>query len=334
MWRLFLCQEQFRRDNEKGIEYEGKHYTQYEATQRQRGLERAIRKKKRQILIDEKLGDTDQLPIDQTRYVVLKDEYNRFSKAAGLRTQQERMNVPGFGPKQDRAAIKSARRRDDIADSPKPVQQETKQNVPKLFQNTSNATAKSSPVTGFSTPAPQPLNPTANTQSPRQFSDITGNWYPDAKPGSHIVQDLQSVTVNGVTYQVDGRNVVLDYKPHEKEIAELLEREVGGELYMVPRVNNPQGISTPDYLFHGKGYDLKTIGETTGKNPVFNRIKNAKAQADSFILDLTSATLSEEFLQAQIEKVFSDRQTHFADEVVLIRNGRIDRVLKRVKEES
>lgn len=96
--------EQFRQDNEQGFEYNGKHYTQYEATQRQRGLERSIRKKKRQILIDEKLGDTEQLPIDQTRYVVLRDEYRRFSKAAGLRTQQERMNVPGFGPKQAKGA--------------------------------------------------------------------------------------------------------------------------------------------------------------------------------------------------------------------------------------
>lgn len=103
--------EQFRRDNEQGFEYDGKHYTQYEATQRQRGLERSIRKKKRQILIDGKLGDKDQLPIDQTRYVVLQDEYRRFSKAAGLRTQQERMNVPGFGPKQDRVAEKGYEKR-------------------------------------------------------------------------------------------------------------------------------------------------------------------------------------------------------------------------------
>lgn len=96
--------EQFRQDNEKGFEYNGKHYTQYEATQRQRGLERSIRKQKRRILIDEKLGDTEQLPIDQTRYVILNDEYRRFSKSTGLRTQQERMNVPGFGAKQHRAA--------------------------------------------------------------------------------------------------------------------------------------------------------------------------------------------------------------------------------------
>ena len=96
--------EAMRRRNEEGFVIDGKHYTGYEATQKMRRMENSIRKKKRQILIDEKLGDTDRLPIDQTRYVILQDEYRRFSKAAGLRTQQERMNVPGFGPKQDRAA--------------------------------------------------------------------------------------------------------------------------------------------------------------------------------------------------------------------------------------
>lgn len=96
--------EKFREDNEKGITYNGKHYTMYEATQRQRLLERKIRKLKRRILVDEKLGDTEQLSIDRTKYVVMNDEYKRFSKAAGLRIRHERMEMTGFGPKQHGAA--------------------------------------------------------------------------------------------------------------------------------------------------------------------------------------------------------------------------------------
>lgn len=173
----------------------------------------------------------------------------------------------------------------------------------------------------------------AKTPRPK-FTDITGKWYPDAVPNSHSVRDLQTYTVNGVSYEVDGHNVVLDYSAYEKEIAELLEREVGGELFMVPRVNNPQGVSTPDYLFHGKGYDLKTIGKTDGKNPIFNRVKKAKDQAERFILDVSNATVSDELLQSQIEKIFSDRQTKFVDEIVLIRNDKIVQVFKRAEKES
>ena len=96
--------EKMRQENEKGIDYEGKHYTMYEATQRQRKLERAIRSQKRRILVDEATGDEKQLPIDQTKLVRLQDEYARFTKAAGLRSQAERANILDFGPKRIKAA--------------------------------------------------------------------------------------------------------------------------------------------------------------------------------------------------------------------------------------
>lgn len=168
----------------------------------------------------------------------------------------------------------------------------------------------------------------AKTPRPK-FTDITGNWYPDSVPNSHSVQDLQTYTVNGVSYEVDGHNVVLDYSAYEKEIAELLEREVGGELFMVPRVNNPQGVSTPDYLFHGKGYDLKTIGKTTGKNPIFNRVRKAKNQARRFVIDVSKAELAEDVIEQQIDKVFWSKETQFVEELVFIRDGKIIKVVKR-----
>ena len=63
-----------------------------------------------------------------------------------------------------------------------------------------------------------------------KYTDVTAQWRETATPNSHQLQDLQEYTTGGVTYKVDGHNVVLDYSPHEKEIAELLEREFGGEL--------------------------------------------------------------------------------------------------------
>ena len=90
--------------NLTGIDYNGKHYSMYEATQRQRNLERAILARKRGILLDEKTGDTEQLQTDQIRLVLLNDEYARFSKAAGLRRRHERMELAGFGEKQMREA--------------------------------------------------------------------------------------------------------------------------------------------------------------------------------------------------------------------------------------
>lgn len=100
--------EEFRQQNEAGVTVDGKHYTLYEATQRQRKLERAIRKRKHRILIDEHLGDKDTLQTDQIRLQLLKQEYNRFSKAAGLPNQYERMEAAGFTWKHGKAAKEGA----------------------------------------------------------------------------------------------------------------------------------------------------------------------------------------------------------------------------------
>ena len=96
--------EQMRRENEEGFTYEGKHYTMFEATQRQRNLERAAKDRKRRILIDEQLGDKDKLQNDQIRLQMIKQEYSRFSKAAGLPTQHARMEAAGFTFKDGKAA--------------------------------------------------------------------------------------------------------------------------------------------------------------------------------------------------------------------------------------
>lgn len=102
--------EAMRQRNEEGVTYEGKHYTLNEAQQKQRKFERATRKKKREILIDETLGDKDQLQTDQIKLVRLQDEYRRFTKGVGLPMQYSRMEKSGFNWKHAKAAEKVADR--------------------------------------------------------------------------------------------------------------------------------------------------------------------------------------------------------------------------------
>lgn len=268
--------EKFRQDNEAGVTFDGKHYTGYEATQMQRRLERAIRAQRRRVL----LAGPEDIEPHKSRLAVLQQECERFSKSVGLRTETERLEVSGFGPKQ--------------------------------MQSTKIVTHRAAPAAKAVT-----------------FTDITGRWYPDADPNSHPVLELQEYASGGATYKVDGHNVVLDHDAHEKEIAELLEREVGGEIYLVPRVNNPQGVPTPDYLFHGRGYDLKTLSEKAGPNTMFQRVKKAKRQSRNFIIDVSDTKLDRETIAQQISKIFWSENTRFVDEIVIINDGRIVQVAKR-----
>lgn len=96
--------KQFAEDNEKGITYNGKHYTLYQAGQEQATMENAIRNLRRQILADEETKSPD-LQKHQIRLRVLQSEYTRFCKAAKLPTRNERLQVAGFGRIQASKAV-------------------------------------------------------------------------------------------------------------------------------------------------------------------------------------------------------------------------------------
>ncbi len=87
------------------FEYEGKAYTYYEATQRQRYMERSMRKTKREILAADATGDKDRFTEKSVLLRRQREEYGRFSKAAGLLTQNQRTQVDGFGHSQAGKAV-------------------------------------------------------------------------------------------------------------------------------------------------------------------------------------------------------------------------------------
>lgn len=82
------------------IMYQGKTYTSYEATQKQRQIERAMRKCKREIIGNKAAGQTESEQDAAVRLERLSKEYKSFSKAAGLRAQPERAMVMGYGTKE------------------------------------------------------------------------------------------------------------------------------------------------------------------------------------------------------------------------------------------
>lgn len=95
---------QMAADNEKGVTYNSKHYTLYAAGQEQATIENAIRRMRRQVLMDEESGSAD-LQEHQIRLRVLQSEYSRFCRATGRRTRTERLYTAGFGRSQASRAV-------------------------------------------------------------------------------------------------------------------------------------------------------------------------------------------------------------------------------------
>lgn len=107
--------EQLRHiDDGHEAEYEGKTYTAYEATQKQRMIERTIRKLKRERDGYKAAGLEDEARAVNARIRRLSGKYKEFSEAAGLKEQRERVKI--YTPKKGAALADSGLRRYDITD--------------------------------------------------------------------------------------------------------------------------------------------------------------------------------------------------------------------------
>ena len=77
------------------FEFEGKTYTAYDATQKQRQLETAMRAQERKMVGYKAAGDEEAYNYARSKYRALSREYKAFSKAADLPEQRQRLKIPG-----------------------------------------------------------------------------------------------------------------------------------------------------------------------------------------------------------------------------------------------
>ncbi|MDY3006207.1 phage minor capsid protein [Anaerococcus porci] len=78
------------------FEFDGKEYTYYEATQKQRQIERTIRKYKHRVMMYEKVGDEESKLIAQVRLQRQRQLYKDFNKAGKLCPASVNTNVYGY----------------------------------------------------------------------------------------------------------------------------------------------------------------------------------------------------------------------------------------------
>lgn len=287
-----------------------------ELEKKQREMERRIRKTKRVVsglqeaveqCQDENARFELQQELDQKSALLKQqgDAYSNFCTENGLKTQNERLQI--------------ARANRMSKDSLDEGNREKYQSRAKQWKNvrfkTGEEDAKEYEVekrkeSFFGTP----LN-------------ITSEWTSGVKQTGSITEILE-YAVNGEKYKVDGKHVVLDCSESEKRVAEIIAGVYGKNIKMIPRVNYPQGIQTPDYLIDGERFDLKTF-KSSGKNVFYNMIAKKKKQSPNFIFDVTDCPLSEEEMERQIKSLYSSQHTRFIEKIVVMKNGEVVKVYKR-----
>ena len=87
--------DKINKDNEKGIDFDGKHYTLYEASQLQRRLELEIRRNRETEVIAKASGESGKQLLEDTRATInqLFNKYHELSKISGLKTKLERTRL-------------------------------------------------------------------------------------------------------------------------------------------------------------------------------------------------------------------------------------------------
>lgn len=160
------------------------------------------------------------------------------------------------------------------------------------------------------------------------YIDVTKEWLDSATPNSNIVEDRQYFEHEGIKYKVDDKNVVLDYSSKEREVAEWLESTFGGEIYMLPRINTPEGIKTADYLFKDEYWDLKEI-TGVGKNILFHAIEDHEKQAHNFIFDISKTKLSNNEIIERLNKLYSIKKVDWLNKIIVKREEKIIKITKR-----
>lgn len=155
-----------------------------------------------------------------------------------------------------------------------------------------------------------------------KYKNITTTWIKNACPNSHSIKHLSYYSDNGIKYFVDNKYVLYDYSINEMEVAIWLENTFGGELYMCPRINRPEGIETPDYIFRNEKWDLKTpIG--TSNIVIDNLLKNKRKQANNFIIDITNNSLPIKEIIRQVREIYNSPSRDWIKTIIIKKNDKI-----------
>ena len=162
-----------------------------------------------------------------------------------------------------------------------------------------------------------------------QYLDITDEMYAKAKPYKGTVKKQNFYKNNGINYKIDGHNVVYRHDEREIEVAQILNSTFGGNVRILPNINFPQGIKSPDYLYKGEMTDLKRITSNRTKDCIKTALKNKEKQANNFIIDNTAQTVSDEDIIKQIEKIYENEGFLWINKIYLLKNKEFIKIFKR-----
>lgn len=166
------------------------------------------------------------------------------------------------------------------------------------------------------------------TYKDTKYENITDKILNKGKQKYELTEQQYYIDEDGTRYNVDNKYVILKPTEREKEVANMLGELYGGKIKIIPRVNEPKNIKTPDYIVKNKRYDLKQINGN-GKYVIQGNLKGKQKQADNFIIDITNSKLNTEEAINQIQNIYSSKHYLWLDRIILLKDKEFLKIYKR-----
>ncbi len=161
-----------------------------------------------------------------------------------------------------------------------------------------------------------------------KYLDITEKTLNNGSQKYKLKEQLYYVDEEGNRYNVDGKYVILNPTEREKEVANMLGNLYGGKIKIIPRINEPKNIKTPDYIVKNKRYDLKQISGN-GKYVIQGNLKGKQKQADNFVIDITKSKMSTDEAIRQIKNIYNSKHFLWLDRIILLKDKDFLKIYKR-----
>ena len=161
-----------------------------------------------------------------------------------------------------------------------------------------------------------------------KYIDITETILNKGKQEYQLKEQQYFIDNNGNRYNVDDKYVVLNPTEREKVVANMLGRIFGGQVNIIPRINMPEGIKTPDYIINGERFDLKEINGI-GSNTLYDAIGKQRRQSSNFIFDISKTKMDKEEAIRQMKGIYQSRHRKWVNILILIKDDNILKAYKR-----
>ena len=135
------------------------------------------------------------------------------------------------------------------------------------------------------------------------------SYYKSLNFKSYIIKD-------GTVYIYDGKNITYDISHGEIDCARWIIETFGGKIYILPKINVPNGIKTADYLYNNEYWDLKRVF-TNGKRIIDNRLNNTRKQASNYIIDISKSSMSNRTAISQIKNIYNSKNRSWIQKIIL-----------------